>query len=240
MKTMAALLGGGWVCSSGFGTLSQAVPAFTVGALPQIQRQDLFAAPDRRFGRMDPFSRLGLTGITLALKDAALDQDVKEVGKRRIALVAETCGGCLETDRDYFATVVPEQGALASPQLFAYTLSNTFLGEVALRFGLTGRAEVLNSTGGNGLCALRHALEWLLTGEETIVVAGLCDVTDWGALAAPGALFLVLTNAEAGDERAGLCLENDALKWGGHPLASVNDLLRLLREGESVDITTLS
>ena len=62
--------------------------------------------------------------------------------KRRVAILAETYSGCLETDCDYFTTVIPEQGALASPQLFAYTLSNTFLGEAALRFGLTGCCEV--------------------------------------------------------------------------------------------------
>ena len=188
------MAGFGWVSSYGFGRgLCCGFAGFGPGPLPQIQRQDLFDQPDRRFGRMDAFSRLGLAGITLALQDANMDQWDQ---KRPVAILAETYSGCLETDGDYFTTVIPEHGALASPQLFAYTLSNTFLGEAALRFGLTGCCEVVNSCRCDGLAVMDNALDLLDNGEAEAVVVGFCDLDDCGALQAPGSLFLVVDKAE--------------------------------------------
>ncbi len=175
---------------SGFGK-------FTAGELAPVQRKEVFAKADRSFGRMDQFSRLGLAAITLALRDAGLEQWQE---KRPIGVLAETASGCLYTDGDYFATVIPEQGTFASPQLFAYTLSNTFLGEAALRFGLTGNCQVINSGGDGGadnnLTVIQTAIESIIWGEDEKMVAGYCDLTTVGALGAPGAFFLVLENAD--------------------------------------------
>ena len=220
------IAGFGWVSSYGFGRgLCCGFEGFGPGQLPQLQRQDLFDKPDRRFGRMDPFSRLGLAGITLALQDAAMDQWQE---KRPIAILAETYSGCLETDCDYFTTVIPEQGALASPQLFAYTLSNTFLGEAALRFGLTGCCEVVNSCRCDGLAVMDNALDLLDSGEAEAVVVGFCDLDDCGVLQAPGSLFLVVDKK---DHAAGLALTSEttgALRLAGQPLDCAMDLVAQL------------
>lgn len=234
------IVGFGWVAADGFGAGSSSVAGkrfsgFRPGELPVVQRKDLFNRPDRSFGRMDPFSRLGLAGITLALRDAGLQprQD-KESPGRNIGILAATDSGCLYTDLDYFATVLDAQGVFASPQLFAYTLPNTFLGEAALRFGLTGNAQVVNCAANetahdavDAVGVLRMAMESIVWGESEKVVVGYCDLGEHGALQAPGALFMVL---EPGDT-TGMSLQlndDDKLSCNGNAVVEINDLIENL------------
>jgi 3-oxoacyl-[acyl-carrier-protein] synthase II len=193
-STEFTISGLGWVSTAGMGCGTGSnngikFGAFADGELAPIQRKDLLDRPDRGFGRMDQFSRLGLAGITLALRDAGLEHSEH---KRSIGVLAETATGCLYTDSDYFATVVADQGQFASPQLFAYTLANTFLGEAALRLKLTGNCQVVNNTSGDSLAMVRMALESIAWGEEETMVVGYCDLTAQGALQAPGALFMLV------------------------------------------------
>ncbi len=200
---MSALISGiGWVSSGGLGQARRGDRfSMETGELPTVGRKDVFDRPDRAFGRLDPFSRMGLAAIAFALADAGLDS---WESKRPIGQIAGTTYGCLQTDSDYFDTVLTEEGRLASPQLFAYTLSNTFLGESAIRFGLTGASLVASAPDPSGLAPLRMALENIAWGEEAQVVAGICDLTPPSMLGAlpsppPGALFMVLER----DERDG-------------------------------------
>ncbi len=193
------VIGLGWVTAAGIGQGRRGDRfAFGSGDLPVPVRRELFAAPYPRFGRLDDFSRLGLAGIALALADAGFD---RWTDKRPVGLCAATTCGCLATDFSYFDTVVAEGGALASPNLFAYTLANTFVGEAAIRFGLTGPALVVNAAADDPFCGLRIGLEALLDGDCPLVVAGICDLVPPPPLALPGqgagALFLVLAGAEA-------------------------------------------
>ncbi len=192
----AVIQGLGWITAAGLGRGGTggdfAMPA---GPLPPIARKDVSEEPFPRFGRLDEFSRLGLSAIALALRDAGLDQWRE---KRKVGLIAATAYGCLTTDLAYFETVLPEGGGLASPNLFAYTLSNCFLGEAAIRFGLTGTGFVINETKASRLASLVMALESLSWGECDVILAGVCDLPfpagiSWASPALPGALFLVLS-----------------------------------------------
>ena len=104
------------------------------GQLPEIYPSDLFKKPYPNFRRMDKYSRLKLTAIAFALLDAGLSEWTRE---RNIGMIASTFYGCLGTDVDYYKTVIPDRGAHASPALFSYTMANSYLGEAAIRFGLT-------------------------------------------------------------------------------------------------------
>jgi 3-oxoacyl-[acyl-carrier-protein] synthase II len=213
MTMRASLIGLGWVSAGGMGPAG-AAPGFAVGeVLPEIARKDLFAEADRRFGRLDAFSRLGLAGVTFALRDAGLETWSE---KRPLGVIAASRFGCLSTDSDYFDTVIPEGGKLASPNLFAYTLPNSFLGEVALRFGLTGSSFIVSGDRPGCLAPLRLALEALCAGEETTVVAGALDLPAPPGLAAPagdfcGAVHAVLTLRE------GACYGQIALDRNDRP-----------------------
>lgn len=227
----ANVIGLGWVSPGGMGPGSAAPGFATAGSLPEIARRDLFVEVDRRFGRLDAFSRLGLAAVTFALRDADLEQWQE---KRPIGVIAATRFGCLATDVDYFDTVIPEQGKMASPNLFAYTLPNSFLGEVALRFGLTGTSFIVSGDASGCLAPLHLALESLALGDEEVILAGCCDLPLPAGISLPaaepaGALFAVLTRNAGTGYGTLLQDESGALHFAGAPLAAWRGLAERAR-----------
>lgn len=196
--TDAVITGIGWVTAGGPGSGRDGAEfAMTRGPLPPLTRKDVFAAPNQRFGRQSEYSKVGLAAIAFALRDAGLEEWSE---KRPIGAVAASQLGCLGTDCDYFDTVLPQGGGLASPNLFAFTLANCFLGEAAIQFGLTGSTLVVNDSDRSGLSPLRMALESLAWGESDTMLAGICDLPPPACAATvallPGALFMVLEKGQ--------------------------------------------
>lgn len=192
----AYICGIGWVTGAGCGWGKQGGDCnFSELPPPRLTRKDVFPEPNQRFGRMSEYTKLGLAAITFALRDAGLES---WSDKRPIGVVASTRLGCLATDLEYHRTVLLDGGGLASPNLFAYTLANCFLGDAAILFGLTGSSVAINETGDDNLGAIRMALEDLEMGEAETILAGICDLPVPDAVAGcvalkPGALFLVLS-----------------------------------------------
>jgi 3-oxoacyl-[acyl-carrier-protein] synthase II len=225
----ASVIGIGWVTGAGLGWGRQGSNcSFSSLPLPALTRKDVFAEPNQRFGRMSEYSKLGLAALAFALRDAGLE---KWSEKRPIGVVAATKTGCLATDLDYHRTVLMEGGGLASPNLFAYTLANCFLGDAAIQFGLTGSSLAVNESR-EGLDAVRIAMEDLAMGEADTMVAGICD------LAAPegyagavellaGAAFLVLAaTAGSGESYGSVTLADDgSIQFAGSAVASVVELV---------------
>jgi 3-oxoacyl-[acyl-carrier-protein] synthase II len=240
----AEILGIGWVSVAGLGR-GRGDSSFTLaaGALPAIARQDVFAEPDLRFGRLDPFSKVGLTAIALAMQDAGLDRWTQ---KRPVALIVGSDYGCLGTDADYFDGAIPQGGQLASPNLFAYTLPNCFLGEAAIRFGLTGPAWVASAAEPDDLSPLRQALETIAWGEAEMVVAGCCDIPRPDFLApaadAPGAVFFLLAKAGTAPEASAygelVLAASGEFSVGGAEVATLEELVRRLRSGRDIATET--
>ena len=185
----------GWVTAAGCnrGRNADQQPLCS-GDLEIPTRKQVFEKPDMRFGRLDEFSRVGLGALAFCLRDAG-EETWNE--KRPIGIIAASRYGCLQTDLAYLDTMIPNNGALSSPKLFVYTLSNSFLGETALRFGLTGNTLILNQddvTG--GLAAVRYALEDLSWSEQSAILTGICDLAPPPEIATgdecSGALFLLI------------------------------------------------
>ena len=191
----AVITGSGWVTPLTMGYVRNN-NRFEMGAgkLPEITRKDVFEEPRPHFGRLDRYSRLGVSAIAFALKDAQLHRWTR---KRPIGIIASTVHGCLETDIEYFNATMTDGGRLASPNLFAYTLPNSFLGEAAIFFGLTGTSFVINEPSPSGIWCLRMALIGIANGQFEKLVCGMCDL---GRLAFSceseetpgGALFFVI------------------------------------------------
>ena len=192
----AYICGIGWVTGAGCGWGQQGGDCtFPELPPPHLTRKDVFPEPNQRFGRMSEYTKLGLAAITFALRDAGLESWSE---KRPIGVVASTRLGCLATDLEYHRTVLLDGGGLASPNLFAYTLANCFLGDAAILFGLTGSSLAINETGDDNLGAVHMALEELAMGEAETILAGICDLPIPDVVAdcvtfKPGALFLVLS-----------------------------------------------
>jgi 3-oxoacyl-[acyl-carrier-protein] synthase II len=192
----AFITGIGWVTASGTG-MGRNKDTFEMseGALPRFEGKMPFANPKfRRAGRLDRFSKLGITAMAYALRDAGLDTWEQ---KRDIGAIVSTVFGCLATDIDYYKTVMVKNGILADPNLFTYTLPNSFLGYASLIFGLTGTNFVINDKTSSGIPALRPALDCITLGESGAMLAGICDVERPLDIPVfekflPGAVFVVI------------------------------------------------
>ncbi len=197
----------------------------TAGNLEIPTRKQIFAEPDKRFGRLDDFSRLGLAAAAFCLRDAERDAFSEA---RPIGIVAASRYGCLATDRDYLETMLVDGGKLASPNLFAYTLANSFLGEVALRFGLGGNSLVINQHDPDRLAAVRYALEELSLSDQTGMLAGICDLPcaeleRSGEV--PGALFMLLEKEPHVTGYGCLELIEKTLTLNGKPVSDLTGLV---------------
>ncbi len=181
---IAFITGMGWITPAGMGCGRELVKTADIpklqsamcdpnAALPSLTGKAVFGKAYRQFGRMDAYSKLGLAAIAFALRDAGMDQWTE---KREIGMIGATRYGCLHTDADYFDTLIPEGGLQASPNLFAYTLPNCFLGEAAICFGLTGSDFMISETAPSGLTSLCMALESIACGESEKMLCGVCDL----------------------------------------------------------------
>jgi 3-oxoacyl-[acyl-carrier-protein] synthase II len=194
------ITGIGWVTAAGMGRgREQHSFGMPRGLLPEINPADMFKKPYPNFRRMDEYSRLGLTATALALIDADLADWTRA---RDIGIIASTFYGCLGTDVDYYKTVIPDRGAQASPALFSYTLANSFLGEAAIRFGLTGINYVITEQRPTGLAVLQTALDHISRGDIEKILAGVCDVGcpqifGESGKVPPGAVFFVIETSFA-------------------------------------------
>jgi 3-oxoacyl-[acyl-carrier-protein] synthase II len=168
-----SITGIGWITHSGIGYGQASQPfALLKGPLPEITRKMVLDKPYRNFGRMDDYSKVGLGTIGLALKDSNL---LSFNRKRDIGVIASTTYGCLNTDINYYQTVIPQQGTLASPNLFAYTLPNTYLGDASICFGLTGQNYVVSEPTPKRLISIQLGLQALLNKETDKMLCGFCD-----------------------------------------------------------------
>ena len=214
----ADITGIGWLTADGMGCgRDNRRFAMTRGPLPEIKPTDIFKDPYPSFRRLDEFSRLGVAAIAFALRDAGLEIWTE---KRDIGIIASSVYGCLRTDVDFYDTVLSSSGLAASPALFSYTLSNSFLGEAAIRFGLTGGSFVINEPHPAGRLCLQTALDYLAGGSLQKILAGVCDldcppIFDSQGSPPPGALFFMIEN----------CPSNQSLSYGKLALDRDGNLL---------------
>jgi 3-oxoacyl-[acyl-carrier-protein] synthase II len=167
-----------------------------------------------RFGRLDLFSQIGVAAIGLALQDAGhlQEQPTKKSGNhpqtncnpKTTGLICATTSSCSLTDHKFFNTV-KEEPQLASPGLFVYTLATSFLGEAALRFSLTGLTMAVIEPRPGAATAISTAIEELNTGDDDLMVTGLCNLfkEESKAPQISGALFLVLEKDTEGNSAQG-------------------------------------
>lgn len=201
----AFITGAGWVTAGGKGMAGNHDPFDPAeGSLPVLDLRAPFANHAfKRYGRLDRFSRLGIMGAAYALRDAGLDAWEE---KRDIGIIISTVLGCLATDIDYYRTVMMKNGILADPNLFTYTLPNSFLGHASMIFGLTGTNFVINDRSGSGISALVSAMDCILLGECDAALAGICDVEpprDFpvSLRPVPGAIFVVIEKTSGNRDR---------------------------------------
>ncbi len=202
-----AITGASWITAAGFGRLREGgAPVLAPGKPTVPARDEVYgrgpvadkAGPPHpaRYGRFDDYTRLGWSAIAMALADAGLHDSAEE---RPIGIVSSSTWDSLSIDQGYYQTACRDGGALASPNLFSYTLPGIMHGECALNFRMTGPTLCVGQSGGRGVPALRTALRLMADGANSAMIAGwLDDPPDDAGLPCDaakmigGALFVVL------------------------------------------------
>ncbi|MDI6448620.1 beta-ketoacyl synthase N-terminal-like domain-containing protein [Anaerobaca lacustris] len=228
------IAGAGWVTPAGIGH-SRGGAAFAPGsgALPRLRSTLFLDAAHPRYGRFDLYAKAGFGAIAMALRGAGLE---RWECKRPIGLVVGTQRGCLDNDVAYFRTAATDGGALASPNLFAYTLPTSMLGEASIQFGLTGPSFVVDNTHVGRMDGIHAALDLLRLGLCSTIVAGWCDVHSEIFSGDPGepcgAVFAVLSR---GGERAAWQWQEKRLVHDCTPIDTIERLVAVVLERTAAD-----
>ena len=124
---------------------------------------------------------------------------------------------------------------MASPSLFTYTLPNCFMGEAAIRFGLTGESYIVSEPSASGLTALSLAMEDIVSGQSQTVICGRCDLgrpplLETSGEVAAGSLFFVLEHAMAAQRSYYGALERTENGQIRFDQENISDLTSLARQ----------
>lgn len=229
-----AIEGAAWITASGIGSLSSDKDfSMPHGNLPELRKELLMTSPEQRWGRLDDYSKAGLIAASLAVEDWGIETADSAV---TTGIIVSTVTGCLDVDHMYFETVLPEEGLLASPNLFAYTLPNCMLGEVSIKYGFTGPAMVVSQITPNMLNGITTAAQQLSYGFCERVIAGYCNLEIKSDLVdtecKPGAVFLVMKKTE---KKASLCFNGVNLLYNGDEVLGLVDLMEKLIQNRFVE-----
>ncbi len=166
-----------------------------IAATSTVTEADLATAKlGSRFGRMDLLSQLALLSVEL------LGIDFEKMERDRVGVCMAVAAGSLSTDVEFWKGRSDIGGP--SPTLFAYTLPSSAIGEIAIRYRLTGPNLCLVGSDANVLSETR---DMILRGEADSCVCIACNAITPGAAglirAAPRtqacALFLTGGTAES-------------------------------------------
>lgn len=233
-ETNIAIEGAAWITAGGIGSLnSDRDFSMPPGNLPELRKELLTTSPEQRWGRLDDYSKAGLIAASMAVEDS----NIETTGAAgTTGIIVSTVTGCVDVDHKYYETVLPEEGLLASPNLFAYTLPNCMLGEVSIKYGFTGPAMVVSQMTPNMLNGITTAAGLLDYGLCDRVIAGYCNLeidTDlFDTKCKPGAVFLVMKKTE---KKATLCFNGVDLLYNGDEVLGLVELMEKLIQNRFVE-----
>jgi len=141
--------------------------------VPEIPLDMLSEKTRSRIGRVDRLTRLFLSASHLAAQSA--DLVVADVGAERVGLSFGTGLGCLLTDEEYNRKIVEQGPAVASPRLFAYTVSSAAAGEVSIALGVKGANVTAHMGFAAGLGAVGYGFDLIQMGKADAVFVGGAD-----------------------------------------------------------------
>jgi len=168
--------------------------------------------------RLDEYCLAGVSAAKEAIDRAHLP--IERLREARHALVLGSALGSLESDYQFQRQTMDLGLALASPRLFATTLPNLVLGEIAIALRLRGDNWMFSAGRASGLVAIGEAASAVATGELDAAVVLALDVVGPAVERLFGALG---TRPEPC--AAALMLENEAFALGRDAtvLAAISD-----------------
>lgn len=88
-----------------------------------------------KFHKMDLQCKLGILCTEFALRGTDF---LKENDLSKMAIVLENAASSLDTDRQHQHSISDKSNYFPSPAVFVYTLSNIVIGEMAIKYKITG------------------------------------------------------------------------------------------------------
>ncbi len=88
-----------------------------------------------KFHKMDNLCKLGLLNAELLIRNSEVTQKYKP---EEIAIVLTNSASSLDVDQKYQATIQEKDNFFPSPAVFVYTLPNILIGEIAIKYKITG------------------------------------------------------------------------------------------------------
>ena len=88
-----------------------------------------------KFHKMDLQCKLGILCTEFAMKDSSF---IKENDLSKMAIVLANAASSLETDRQHQYSIADKSNYFPSPAVFVYTLPNIVIGEMAIKYKITG------------------------------------------------------------------------------------------------------
>lgn len=145
--------------------MSSVIVSAVGGPLPSRAELERRASPwCARPRRLDDLCLAGLV-VSGEARIAAERNGLDDLAAHRHALVLGTAFGCTESDYEYYTQILERGLRRTNPRIFAYTLPNVVLGEVAIRLVLPGDNLAFSAGRASGLVALGEAHTMIVAGE---------------------------------------------------------------------------
>lgn len=212
-----------YINSRGFGDYTEHTNWTDIGVdnFNQCQWKQLFNSAFDRFGRLDSLAKhvvaaVELLGIPIPRNDMK-DNDT--------AVYIGTELGSYEVDMLFYKSTTQPGGA--SPKLFSYTLPSITIGEVAIRYNITGPNLCISAGELTGLIALWESAVMLRSKEVTrcITVINNAVLPDFDSTPDSASYALLLSTKLPENTRKAICsVDFDDHK---HNCPAVSDIQRL-------------
>ncbi|MBI3518366.1 MAG: 3-oxoacyl-ACP synthase [Bacteroidetes bacterium] len=137
-----------------------------------------------KFHKMDAQCKLGFLCAEFALKGTEF---LTKVDLSRTAIVLSNAASSLETDRVHQHSIDDKSNYFPSPAVFVYTLPNITIGELAIKYKITGENAFFISEQLDAELLVNYTETLLQSGTEAAIVGWVeVDGTQWEAF-----IFLV-------------------------------------------------
>jgi 3-oxoacyl-[acyl-carrier-protein] synthase II len=127
--------------------------------------------PPRETRAVDRFVLLGLLAADRALADAGLEVG-RDVDPYRVAVIAATGGGGLQTFEEYSHARFERGRAAVSPYLLPGMLSNMATARIAIKHGIRGFSSAIVTACAAGAQAIAEAYRLIGEGSADVVICG--------------------------------------------------------------------
>ena len=139
--------------------------------LSALYRQIAMSYP--KFFKMDNLCKLGMLVTELAIRNNA---DFEKYSKERTAIVLSNNASSIETDRNHIKTIADKSQYFPSPAVFVYTLPNIVIGEIGIKYKLTGENAFFVSEAFDAGLLHNYVSILLENGHTDAVISGWVNV----------------------------------------------------------------